>query len=38
MNLRMQGLIEKIGFKYRGRIFVDSTPHGERKAYELHLD
>lgn len=35
-NLRTQGLIEKFGFEYRGRIFVDPTPEGERKAYELH--
>lgn len=37
-NVRTQGLIKKYGFEYRGRIFVDPSPHGERKAYELHLD
>lgn len=38
MNLRMRGLIEKFGFCYRGRIFVEPAPEGERMAYELHLD
>ena len=38
MNLRMQGLVQKFGFSYRGKIFVDPFPEGERKAYELHLD
>ncbi len=38
MNIRMQGLIQKFGFSYRGQIFVEPTPEGERKAYELHLD
>ena len=38
MNIRMQGLIQKFGFSYRGKIFVDPSPEGERKAYELHLD
>lgn len=36
-NLRTQGLVQKFGFEYRGRIYVDSSPDGERKAYELQL-
>lgn len=38
MNMRMQGLIKKFGFSYRGKIFVDPSPEGERNAYELRLD
>lgn len=36
-NVRTQGLIKKFGFAHRGRIFVDPSPDGERKAYELNL-
>ncbi|WEV38978.1 GNAT family N-acetyltransferase [Lactobacillus sp. ESL0680] len=37
MNKRMQSLIKKSGFHYRGVIHVDPTPDGARYAYELNL-
>lgn len=37
MNKRMQHLIEKFDFKYRGIIHVDPTKDGARYAYELNL-
>lgn len=37
-NKRTQGLIANFGYAYRGQIFVDPSPEGERKAYELHLE
>lgn len=37
VNLRMQKLIKKTGFKYRGTIQIDQTKDGLRYAYELNL-
>ncbi|MDF7683595.1 GNAT family N-acetyltransferase [Lactobacillus sp. ESL0679] len=37
LNKRMQGLIKKSGYQYRGVIQVDPTPDGARYAYELNL-
>ncbi len=37
MNKRMQHLIKKFGYHYRGIIYVNSTKNGARYAYELNL-
>lgn len=37
-NMRTQALVEKFGFEYRGIIYVDPSPEGARKAYELYLE
>ncbi|BDR60071.1 GNAT family N-acetyltransferase [Lactobacillus xylocopicola] len=36
-NQRMQALISKVGFQYRGTVWVDQTADGARYAYELNL-
>ncbi|AEJ23875.1 GNAT family N-acetyltransferase [Weissella koreensis] len=37
-NLRMQHVLEKIGFEYRGIVYMDSNPADRRNAYQLFLD
>lgn len=37
-NLRMQHILEKTGFEYRGIVYMDSNPDDQRNAYQLFLD
>lgn len=34
----MQHVLEKIGFEYRGIVYMDSNPADRRNAYQLFLD